>query len=295
MCYLDESGVQENTGTQYFVLSGLAIPDKQWKALEQQVNNCKRRYGLENVEIHTAWLARRFVEQEQVRDFERLSWIDRRAAVRVRRDAALIKVAARSKASQLKEAKKNYRKTEPYVHLTFGERRALLVELADLVGSWQDARLFAEVIDKAHVYSSAAHPYTPFEFAFRELIQRYEYFLLHRGRAIGQTLYGIVIQDNNETMARRLTDMMRMIHEKGTKWTNVDHIIETPLFVDSHLTSMVQMSDICAYAIRRFFENSETDLFNRIHARFDRAGSAVVGIRHYTVDGCRCRVCADHS
>jgi len=79
-------------------------------------------------------------------------------------------------------------------------------------------------------------------------------------------------------------------------WTQQTRIIETPLFVDSRLTGMIQMADVCAYATRRFFEYNETDLFNRICHRFDRipAGS-VVGIRHYTgVFNCKCRVCLDH-
>lgn len=151
------------------------------------------------------------------------------------------------------------------------------------------------MIDKPFVYKSAGHPYTPFEFAFRELVQRYEYFLRHRGAAIGQSLIGLIVQDNNDTMARRLTGMMRRFHAEGTRWTHIDHIIETPLFVDSHLTSMVQMADLCGYATRRFFENSERDLFDRIYPRFDRTNHGVVGIRHYTAAGCACKVCRDHA
>ena len=111
---------------------------------------------------------------------------------------------------------------------------------------------------------------------------------------MNRDLSGFIIQDHNETVAKRLTSMMRRFHAKGTRWTNIPHIIETPFFVDSHLTSMVQMADLCAYATRRFFENNEIDLFNRIYPQFDRVGQAVVGIRHFTAAGCRCRVCRDH-
>jgi hypothetical protein len=56
----------------------------------------------------------------------------------------------------------------------------------------------------------------------------------------------------------------------------------------------VQVADLCAYATRRYFENDERDLFDRIYSRFDRAGSAVVGIRHFAPESCPCRVCKDH-
>lgn len=293
MCYLDESGVQENTGTSHFVLVGLAILAEHWKQYETQIAQRKKYYGLENSEIHTAWMARRYVEQEQIPDFEKLSWPDRKRAARIKRDEHLIRLAAHGTAKQLKAAKLNYRKTDAYVHLTLNDRSKILAELANIIGGWHDARLFAEVTDKQHVYA-VPHQYTPFEFSFTELVQRFEYFLRHRGKSLDANLYGLLIQDNNPTIAHRLTAMMRRFHAQGTRWASIDHIIETPLFVDSHLTSMVQMADLCGYAIRRFFENSETDLFNRIYSRFDRVGTSVVGIRHYTATGCTCKVCHDH-
>ncbi len=300
MCYLDESGVPENTGTSHFVLLGLAIVAEQWSSLEQQITIQKRRFGLQDAEIHTAWMARRYVEQEQIVGFEGLSWDDRRRAVEPKRRENLLRLSAHGSAKQLKSAKKNYTKTADYVHLTRSERMSLLQMLADLIGRWQGCRLFAQVVDKSYVYSQSMLPSPPFEYCFTELVQRYEYFLRNRESFL-QTrdglprcaLRGLIVQDNNQTVAKRLTAMMRRFHREGTRWTGIDHIIETPLFVDSQLTSMVQMADLCAYATRRFFENSENDLFDRIYDRFDRAGSTMVGIRHYTRSGCSCRVCAN--
>jgi len=88
---------------------------------------------------------------------------------------------------------------------------------------------------------------------------------------------------------------MREFHRAGTLWSAIDNIIETPLFVDSQLTSMVQIADICAYVTRRFFEKGETALFDVIYDRFDRKRERLVGLRHYTgMQRCLCRVCGDH-
>jgi hypothetical protein len=89
---------------------------------------------------------------------------------------------------------------------------------------------------------------------------------------------------------------MRRFHKLGTAWVNIERIVETPLFVDSHLTSMVQLADLAAYAVRRFYEHGETDLFDRLYVKFDRVSDGtVVGIRHYTgKEACQCRVCSDH-
>ncbi len=295
VCYLDESGVPENAGTPYFVLVGLAIEAQRWKTIETEISSLKAAYGLQGQEIHTAWMARRFTEQERIPDFDLLPCEGRRREVEQRRMQHLLRLAASGTRKQLDAAKKNYRKTAGYVHLTRDERLELIRQLADTVAGWQDSRLFAEVIDKQVVYAQPNLRLPPFEFAFTELIQRYEYFLRHRGHFLGQELLGFIVQDNNETVARRLTEMMIRFHREGTRWTDIDHIFETPLFVNSELTSMVQMADLCGYAIRRYYENGEADLFERIYQRFDRTPQGVVGIRHFTAPGCSCRVCSDRS
>lgn len=77
----------------------------------------------------------------------------------------------------------------------------------------------------------------------------------------------------------------------GALWTTIDHIIETPLFVNSELTGMVQIADLCALALRRYFGNNEADLLDRIRPRFDTRHGRVVGVRHFTRDDCNCDLC----
>lgn len=67
------------------------------------------------------------------------------------------------------------------------------------------------------------------------------------------------------------------------------------MFVDSQLTNMVQLADLCAYALRRYLENGETELFDLVFQRADRVGETVVGVRHFTEDECLCKICASHS
>ncbi|MFO0866731.1 MAG: DUF3800 domain-containing protein [Gemmataceae bacterium] len=295
ICYLDESGVQENANTSHFILLGMAIVAEEWKTLEAQTTVIKDRYGLRDAEIHAAWMARRFIEQEAIPDFATYDRDTRRRLTLERRKQELIRIAGTGTPKQLKSVKLNFRKTDGYTHLTLAERFAVLEELATLISTWTDARIFAEAVDKRVFYSRPMQN-TPFERAFTEVVQRYENFLRHRGTYLGATLNGILVQDNNQTVAKRLTEMMRSFHRSGTRWTGIDHIIETPLFVDSHLTSMVQMADLCGYATRRFFENNERNLFDRIYPKFDRGGrGGVVGIRHFSSETCACRVCQDHT
>ena len=87
---------------------------------------------------------------------------------------------------------------------------------------------------------------------------------------------------------------MKKFQSDGTLWTEVENVIEAPLFVDSQLTSMVQIADVCSYSLRRYLENSEADLFTRIFSRADKRGETVVGVRHFTKSDCTCAICAAH-
>lgn len=95
-------------------------------------------------------------------------------------------------------------------------------------------------------------------------------------------------------LPKDITALMKEFHKKGTFWTYINNIIETPLFVDSSLTSMIQMADICSYAIRRYLENNETVLFDEIFKRAHRKGNTVVGVRHFSNPVCTCKICQSH-
>jgi len=70
---------------------------------------------------------------------------------------------------------------------------------------------------------------------------------------------------------------MKQFHQKGTLWTRINNIIETPLFVESQLTSMIQIADVCAYALRRYLENGEEELFDMSSkGRIEKTGSLSV-------------------
>lgn len=103
-----------------------------------------------------------------------------------------------------------------------------------------------------------------------------------------------MIHDNNETVAKKHTELMIDFHSKGTLWTDIKNIIETPLFVNSELTCLVQIADLCSYAIRRYLENGEEDLFQQVFKRADRKSGKVVGMRHFTDDSCNCEICKNH-
>ena len=295
LCYMDESGTPDLPGnTSHFILVGLSIPVWHWKTCDREIAQLKRKHFLGDEEIHCAWMLRRYLEQTKIKDFEQLRYDDRRSEVEKFRNAELLRLQ-RTSGTRYRQAKKNYSKTAPYIHLTEDERRKFISEAAKTLSQWGFARLFAECVDKVHFDPRKHIPYNIGEMAFDQVVSRFEQYLQATGTSQNQKNYGLLIHDNNQTVAKRHTDLMRGFHHKGTRWTAVENIIETPLFVDSQLTSMVQLADICSYALRRYLENHEKDLFQLVFERADRKAGAVVGVRHFTDPSCGCHICTSHT
>lgn len=292
LCYMDESGTPELPGnTSHYILVGLSIPVWHWKLCDQEISQLKRKYFLEDTEIHCAWMLRRYTEQSKVPNFVQLSHAQRRVQVEKIRISELLRLQRASNPKLYRQTKKNFQQTAAYIHLPEDERRRFISEVAAAFAQWGFARLFAECINKVH-FDPSRHPYSIDEMAFEQVVSRFEQYLQITSTAQGN--YGLLIHDNNQTVAKRHTELMRRFHTRGTLWTHIERIIETPLFVDSQLTSMVQIADICSYALRRYLENGETGLFNQVFGRADRKDGVVVGVRHFTEPSCNCAICVAH-
>lgn len=289
-CYIDESGTPQIPGnTSHYVLCGVSIPVKYWKKCDIMINRIKAKYALQDAEIHTGWIKRTYLEQSKIIDFDQLTYSDRKSAIDTLRKKELYQLQKQANGKILKQVKKNYAHTEPYVHLTLDERMSFLREVADTIGRSSFIRIFAECIDKIFFDPSKAS-HSVDEQAFEQIVSRFELFISNSARP-GEANYGLLIHDNNETESRKLTSLMKVFHKRGTFWTRINHIIETPLFVDSELTGMIQIADLCALALRRYLENGESDLLKRIMPRFDTKGGKIVGVRHFTKEDCQCDLC----
>lgn len=294
LLYIDESGTPDIPGnTSHFVLAGVSIPIAYWKAFDGEIETIKSRYALENVEIHIGWILRPYLEQNRIAGFQGLSYAQRRAQVGHLRISELLRLQKAKNPKSYRQVKKNYEKTKNYIHLTYDERYAFIKDIASHVSRWGYARLFAECVDKVH-FDPARALQGISEQCFEQVVSRFEHYLQTIG-SDDPNCCGLLIHDNNETVAKKHTLMMRSFHHKGTMWTRISKIIETPLFVDSQLTSMVQIADLCAYSIRRYLENGEDELFDLVFQRADRRKDGiVVGVRHFTNLTCTCKICLQH-
>ncbi|HET9135081.1 MAG TPA: DUF3800 domain-containing protein [Candidatus Kapabacteria bacterium] len=307
--YVDESGTPElgRHGTDHFVLAGLSIPMEKWKQCEKDIAAIKKKYDFPNDEIHIAWMLKKYPEQNRINNFNSLDYKTRRYEVERLRTAQIHAFTGTHKA--LGNLKNDFAKSNPYIHLTFDQRKDVAIEIATTISEWSFARLFAECIDK-NFWNPSLATQSVSEQAFEQVISRFQTYLSRTNSAQKQAyiksgrrflpiaprrIVGFIIHDQNQTIAKKHTELMKSFHDRGTLWTNISNIVETPFFVDSTLTSMIQTADVCSYALRRYLEKGEEELFDLIFLRADRRRRFTVGVRHYSRSSCSCAICQSHS
>ena len=236
LCYVDESG---STGasppeTTHFVLAAISIPIWHWRDADREIRLALAPYSLEHAELHTAWMLRRYPEQADIPDFDRLDHETRRQLASRQRSTRLSRLARQRNHAQHKRNKKFFQATEPYIHLTLDERRRAVDAVARAVSRWGFARLFAECIDKTH-FDADISARSLAEQAFEQIVSRFEQYLQRtpttprqpagdesspRRTSANNNAFGLLVHDHNDTVASRHTRLMRSFHDRGTLWTD---------------------------------------------------------------------------
>jgi hypothetical protein len=127
-------------------------------------------------------------------------------------------------------------------------REQLVVDVLDVIDAYR-LTLFMMVIDKAAHVAQYATPAPPEALTYEFMIERFDRFLAQR-----QDRVGMIVADE----AKGEEDAIRRAHAGyrtgGTSWQAINHVVETPFFVPSHYSCMLQIVDVaawwCAHALR---------------------------------------------
>lgn len=179
------------------------------------------------------------------------------------------------------------RRSEPWKSLNREEARGAIKSVLDvLAGAYDTARAFACVVHKASFPDR-----DPMEIAFEDLCSRFDRYL-QRLRSDGDRHRGLVILDKSayETTLQRMSVDFRTL---GTQWGVIRHLADTPLFVDSRASRVIQLADHVAYAVFRRYQARDAQYFDRIASKFDAEDGVVHGLAHKELRnaGCMCVAC----
>jgi hypothetical protein len=178
----------------------------------------------------------------------------------------------------------------PWDSLSKLQRKQIIRDvLALLCRSAGSCRAFACAVHKG------SYPgVDPLAIAFEDLCSRFDMYL-QQIRAEQQTHQcGLIILDEcaHEAMLQSLARQFRSL---GTRWGIVRHLADTPMFLKSSASRIVQLADHVAYAVFRRYDAGDTSYFDVFASRFFASHGIVHGLAHKQAAeltaSCMCPAC----
>jgi len=127
--------------------------------------------------------------------------------------------------------------------------------------------------------------------AIEDLCKRFDLFL-GRLRSEGDTQRGMIVLDRT-TRETSLQKLSRESRKVGTQWGLLKNIADTPFFVDSRASRLVQIADHVAYAVFRRYNSGDAQYFDIVAHRFDTVDNVIHGLVHKHAERhvCVCPAC----
>jgi hypothetical protein len=131
-------------------------------------------------------------------------------------------------------------------------------------------RLFGTVVKKSSLQGG-----DPVVYAFEQLSNRFDLFLKRQYTKFNQAERGLIIFDKSST-EQRIQTLARDFKYSGHSWGRSKNYAEVPVFLDSRASRLIQLADLVAFALYRFYEHSDNTFYDVIKHCFDSEG----GIEH---------------
>lgn len=179
------------------------------------------------------------------------------------------------------------RRIEPWKSLEINDARGLLKSVLRVVAdSYSTTCLFACAVHKKSFPNA-----DPVALAFEDLCQRFDMFLA-RKRQSGDQQRGMLVLDDT-THETSLRELSREFRKTGTRWGTVRNIADTPFFVDSKASRLVQIADHIAYSVFRRYNAGDAQYMDIVAHRFHEADGVIHGLCHKHIErnACTCPAC----
>lgn len=139
----------------------------------------------------------------------------------------------------------------------------MLADLLDTIGKELEVTIIGVVIDKTKVDRFQRKRYSdPSVRSFEFLLERYSQFLGKQKDRCGTVILDSVEQQNDENL-RYFQSFLR----EHSQHLDERRVIEGTLFMPSHTTNLLQIADLCANVLYRYYERGFTEA--REYARIE--------------------------
>jgi hypothetical protein len=150
--------------------------------------------------------------------------------------------------------------------------RNALVDAVIEVFDQHTMTLLMMAVDKAAHVAKYAYPVSPARLAYEFMIERFNTYLNRRSDKVG-----MIVSDDQKGEEKTIRDAHESYRRQGTSQAKIDAVIETPFFVPSHRSWMIQIIDVATFWCNRALKDKragkpEPVPWTRLKAHLDEIG-----------------------
>lgn len=165
----------------------------------------------------------------------------------------------------------NQNKQTSISHLNKKQKEQLRTDIFSIIAKYKSIKIISAIADiglcyqRSHINSDD----DLYWFAYKRLIERFQYYLQDLSREAGSKMNGIAICDHRERRQdKRLQNMhFRMMHGKEAHTSHFANILEGVFIVPSHFSTGIQLADMVAGSIYRWFARNDDRFYSQIAGR----------------------------
>lgn len=160
-------------------------------------------------------------------------------------------------------------------HLIPAHKEELRTKLYQMIGTYKSVRLIcvATNVPLAYQQNYVADADDLYEYSYKQLTERFQYYLQDLQRTVGQHVNGIIVCDHrgpkDDTRLRELHQ--RLLDGKRFNYSSYLNLIEGLFIAPSHLSVGIQLADMVAGAVFRYYHAGDDRFFRQIEGSFRRS------------------------
>ncbi len=169
---------------------------------------------------------------------------------------------------------------------TPAERAQAVADILHLLShSQSQIRIFASVIEKRLFADKSKIIPT----AFQDIAFSFDTSLRNIYYKHNNAQRGLVLFDKS-TSERMIQELSYSYKHLGSSDDKLRNFAEVPVFVDSQATRLIQMADLIAYWLYRYYQSNDNRGFNIIQPHIWRNGAEILGLHEHISDETRQRL-----
>ena len=156
-------------------------------------------------------------------------------------------------------------------HLNEEEKEKLRRDLYGIIAKYKSIKIISVIaaVELCYQRSHINSDDDLYWYAYKRLIERFQYYLQDLTREAGEKMNGIVVCDHRERRQdKRLQNMhYRMMHGEEAHTSSFANILEGVFIVPSHFSTGIQFADMVAGGIYRWFAKEDDRFYRQIADR----------------------------